>query len=49
MMHLMMNPKTVISNYSKLTAAEAKIKELEKQQEQKEKDKAAAEKVIASN
>lgn len=40
--------KTVISNYSKLTAAEAKIKELEKQQEQKEKDKAAAEKVIAA-
>ena len=40
--------KSVISNYSKLTAAEAKIKELEKQQEQKEKDKAAAEKVIAA-
>lgn len=40
--------KTVISNYPKLTAAEAKIKELEKQQEQKEKDKAAAEKVIAA-
>lgn len=40
--------KTVISNYSKLTAAEAKIKELEKQQEQKEKDKVAAEKVIAA-
>ena len=40
--------KTVISNYPKLTAAEAKIKELEKQQEQKEKDKVAAEKVIAA-
>lgn len=40
--------KTVISNYPKLTAAEARIKELEKGQTQKEKDKAAAEKVVAA-
>lgn len=38
--------KSVISNYSKLTEAEARIKELEKGQTQKEKDKAAAEKVV---
>ena len=40
--------KSVISNYSKLTEAEARIKELEKGQTQKEKDKAAAEKVVAA-
>ena len=40
--------KSVISNYSKLTEAEARIKELEKGQTQKEKDKAAAEKVAAA-
>lgn len=40
--------KSVISNYSKLTEAEARIKELEKEQTQKEKDKAAAEKVVAA-
>lgn len=39
--------KSVITNYSKLTEAEAKIRELEKQQEQKDKDKKVAEKVIA--
>lgn len=39
--------KSVITNYSKLTEAEAKIRELEKQQEHKDKDKKAAEKVIA--
>ena len=39
--------KSVITNYSKLTEAEAKIRELEKQQEQKDKDKKAVEKVIA--
>lgn len=39
--------KSVITNYSKLTEAEAKIREFEKQQEQKDKDKKAAEKVIA--
>ena len=47
-MHLMMKQNTVISNYSKLTEAEARIKELEKGQTQKEKDKAAAEKVVAA-
>ena len=40
--------KSVISNYSKLTEAEARIRELEKGQTQKEKDKAAAEKVVAA-
>lgn len=40
--------KSVISNYSKLTEAEARIKELEKGQTQKEKDKVAAEKVVAA-
>ncbi len=37
--------KTVISNYSRLTEAEARIKELEKKQTEKEEDKAAAGKV----